>query len=499
MDNSNLKRSISKQMGFLFLGRSSAFIFTFFIPVILVRLFSVEQFGLYKQVFLISGTLLMLLRFGMEPSLFYFLPKEPESRNIYISQTILFYLVVAILAFILSFVAHEWIARLMSSPSISELFPFIVLFTAILLISYCAETIMISLKQASKASLLIFASDASRAILIISAALYFCSVRAIVFVMIFLAVARLLVLLAYLYKSIGFSFCTPRSPFLSQQVTYGFPLGFAALFRHFSQTIHFYIVSYAFDVAAFAIYSIGFFQVPLIGLFFDSIVETSMVRITELAKEHDTANIVNIMADVLTKLSIVFFPAFAFLFMNSKEIIFTLYTPTYENSVPIFMIAILYLPLGVFDFNYVLRALGHTKFLLWCNLIRLFLSFSLVLLFLKYFNLVGAAIGVMLSLFTVYLIIFLKVKRCLKIPSPKIIPFKNLLVVFVCVAITTLFTYFVKNFLNFHIIYNIIISFICFSCLYVTLIFKSRLLSEELVMFLEFIKNRFNREVNVVR
>src|ERR1044072_8903699 len=58
----------------LMAGRTLGYAVLFLLPIILVRLFTQEQFGTYKQVFLLYGTILNLAQVGMSESLFYFLP-----------------------------------------------------------------------------------------------------------------------------------------------------------------------------------------------------------------------------------------------------------------------------------------------------------------------------------------------------------------------------------------------------------------------------------------
>src|SRR5437879_12894336 len=50
-------------------GRSLAFAATFFIPMVLVRVFDQTEFGTYKQLFLIVSTLYGIAQLGMAESL----------------------------------------------------------------------------------------------------------------------------------------------------------------------------------------------------------------------------------------------------------------------------------------------------------------------------------------------------------------------------------------------------------------------------------------------
>ena len=72
----------------LTLGRVVAFLSTFFIPVILVRVFDPADFGTYKVLFLIYTTIFYVAQFGMAESLYYFMPLNPEQSNRYVVNSI---------------------------------------------------------------------------------------------------------------------------------------------------------------------------------------------------------------------------------------------------------------------------------------------------------------------------------------------------------------------------------------------------------------------------
>ena len=83
-----MEQSLNKQMGFLFVGRLVAFSFVFAIPLVLVRVFSTEDFGLYKQLFLVHETLSLSLTLGLSASIFYFIPRYSSAWRAYLHQTL---------------------------------------------------------------------------------------------------------------------------------------------------------------------------------------------------------------------------------------------------------------------------------------------------------------------------------------------------------------------------------------------------------------------------
>ena len=57
--------------------------------MLLVRTFNQAEFGTYKQLFLIYGTLYGLAQFGMAESLYYFVPRKPHEAGPYIANALI--------------------------------------------------------------------------------------------------------------------------------------------------------------------------------------------------------------------------------------------------------------------------------------------------------------------------------------------------------------------------------------------------------------------------
>src|SRR4051812_31298166 len=69
---------------------------TFAIPLVLARAMNLEEYGTYKQLFLVAGTLHCMLPLGMAQSLYFFVPRSSDPRP-YLFQTYLFMLIAAAL------------------------------------------------------------------------------------------------------------------------------------------------------------------------------------------------------------------------------------------------------------------------------------------------------------------------------------------------------------------------------------------------------------------
>src|ERR1019366_9088261 len=82
--------SVFKPVLLLMSGRGLAFVATFFIPVVLARIFDPGQFGTYKQLFLIYSSVFFIAQLGMATSLYYFLPTAPLDTGKYVANSLVF-------------------------------------------------------------------------------------------------------------------------------------------------------------------------------------------------------------------------------------------------------------------------------------------------------------------------------------------------------------------------------------------------------------------------
>jgi len=73
--------SLKKQVGFLLFGKIAGFLILTILPIIMVRLLSQHQFGVYRQILFITGLVIPLVRLRILQSLYYFYPRLQEDSR----------------------------------------------------------------------------------------------------------------------------------------------------------------------------------------------------------------------------------------------------------------------------------------------------------------------------------------------------------------------------------------------------------------------------------
>jgi peptidoglycan biosynthesis protein MviN/MurJ (putative lipid II flippase) len=150
-------------------------------------------------------------------------------------------------------------------------------------------------------------------------------------------------------------------------------------------------VSYRFGAAAFAVYQIGCFSLPLVGIIGESFGSLLIPHISGLQKRGDTREILLVTAQTMRKLATVYFPLYAFLLVAGREFLVVLFTERYLASWPVFIIHLTTLPFFILITDPIMRAYAeHRFYLLKVRAVTVMLLFPALWFGTQRFGLVGA-------------------------------------------------------------------------------------------------------------
>jgi O-antigen/teichoic acid export membrane protein len=210
----------------------------------------------------------------------------------------------------------------------------------------------------------IIASQASKTVIFIIAAISAGSVRALIDAAIVQGVIQICVLLVYLRAKFpgfwsGFDWQT-----LQTQASYALPLGLSGLVLKFQSDLPHYFVAHAFGASEYAIFTVGVFNLPLVGLLRESVGSVMLPRVSRLEQEQDRFQILELVSRVARKLALFYFPMYVFLMVVGHEFITVLFTRQYLASWPIFAVYLLVIPFGVIVLDPITRAYADQRFFL---------------------------------------------------------------------------------------------------------------------------------------
>ncbi len=344
----------------LVIARFLAIAVTFSIPLVLARRLSLDDYGTYKQLFLISMTLATLLPFGMTQGLYFFLPRAPE-RRAFLFQTNVYLLGAGAIGAALVAGLLPFVARVFDNPALAG-FRWLLAGYVFALLGANALESSLTAQGRTKLSAAVFAgSELSKAVAIIAPVLLGFGLEG--------ALLGLLAVMSCRLAASWLGVVTPargdwwNGAGLRSQLGYALPFGTAMLFSVPQSLAHQYAVSALLPAAVFAIYAVGCFQLPLVDMLYQPTGEVLMVRLGEAERVGKMPQGPELFRDAASKLLFVFVPLALFLFFIAPTFIGTLFGDKFLPAVPIFRVATLGVLLASLPMDAALRARNQTRWL----------------------------------------------------------------------------------------------------------------------------------------
>jgi O-antigen/teichoic acid export membrane protein len=402
-----------------------AFAATFFIPVVLTRVFDPALFGTYKQLFLVYLTIYYIAQLGMSSSLYYFLPTASQDAGRYVANSMLFLGTVGLACLGLRVAEAPRLADWLSNSALSGYLPWIGLYLFLMLLSAPFETVLISRRQYFRASVCYALSDLARAAAFLIPVLLFRELEWLLKGAVLVAILRLFFTLFYFRREFPDSFIPNRVLFKSQ-LKYALPFAAAVFIEIVQGSLPQYAVSYLFDPATFAIFAVGCLQIPLVDFAASPTSDVMMVKMQGSLAEGRTRSVVAIWHDATWKLAMLFLPLAVFCVLAARPIIVLLFTEKYAASVPIFMAWSTIIVLSTLQVDGVMRVFAQTKFLLALNIMRLAIIGGLLKWSLSEFGLIGPVLAVGLAAVAFKSAALVRMKRLLGVSTAELLPWRSL-------------------------------------------------------------------------
>jgi O-antigen/teichoic acid export membrane protein len=339
------------------------------------------------------GTATNVATFGVGMSAFYFMPRYPE-RGGQIALNILVYNFVA--GWIPLIVLAFWPQILKALFRTDALGPLAILLGFLVLVtltSSLVQQIPTALQDVRYSTIFIVGTQLVRAIMLAAAALLFRSVKSLIIAAILNQLFSMAVLFWYLHGRFPRFWTHFDWPFFKQQLAYALPYGAFGLLWVIQKDLDNYFVSASLGPSDYAIYAVGWLDVPLISLILESVASVMSVRVSTLQLENRKTDIRYVTAAATNRLSAIQFPLFMLLLVAGHDLIVLLYTKAYEKSADIFLITILLIPLSVFLLDPIVRAYKDLRNFLLAVRIAIFVGLFCVLgPAIRHFGMMGAAI-----------------------------------------------------------------------------------------------------------
>lgn len=427
-ENKEKEISLTRQSAWLLFAKIVGFALSFLLPPLTVRYLAQDKVGVYRQSFQVIMDAISILPLGFSMSAFYFLNRRAEKRSAAIFNILLFNFCTGGLAFLTLFFFPQLLGNIFPKDALemTRLAPLIGAVVWLWIFSTFLEVVALAGRETKKATFFIILAQLTKTVLMAGAVIVFSTVEAFVYAAIVQGFLQTGVLILYL-KSRYPKFWTQFDPsFFREQMIYALPFGLAGLLYTLQSSIHNYFVGYRFGAADFAVYTQGCFELPLIAMLYESISAVMIPRMSEMQAEGKTREMLLTSVNAMKKLALAYFPLFVFLMIVAPELITTLFTKNYSESVPIFRINLLLLPFYCLMLDPIGRAFPEVgRFVLKVRLILFFALLAALYFGIQHFDLRGMIAIVVVAVLIERFVSLSKILKILEVKSADFYLLKN--------------------------------------------------------------------------
>jgi len=407
-------------------ARFASAVITTVVPLVLARAMPIEEYGTYKQLFLIGVTLTSVLAFGVPQSLYYFLPRTDHGRP-YIIHVLVLLAGAGAVGAGLVLLATPWIGELFSAPRLPEYRYALATYAGFFLAAGPLESLFTSQGRTGLAAVNYLVWDTLRAAAMTVPILLGLGLHATMWSVAGLMVVRTLATWAMAVTAAPGPWW--NRPALRAQLAYALPFGAAMAISVPQHSLHQWVVSAHFDPALFAIYTVGCFQLPIVDLLYTPTTEVLMVHVGELERAGRLADAVGLFRDAAARLAFVFVPTCAFLIAAAPAFIEAIFGPRFLPAVPLFRVSTLAVLFGCFPLDGLLRARGETRAILLSYAVKAVITVPLVLLLVETLGLMGGVVSWLVAEAVGKILLVGRLPRALQLESPRqllgLVPFRD--------------------------------------------------------------------------
>jgi O-antigen/teichoic acid export membrane protein len=381
--------SILKRASPLMAARLAIAALNFAIPMVLARVLVPEKYGTFNQAWLLANILYLVLPLGLTPSLVYFTPREPEKKDIWRTHAVLLTTIVGALASVLLMTFGRLVADSFHNPDLRRLMPYVAAFTGFKIAGATFDGAFMAEGRIRESAFARVATEGLYSLCVVAGALAY---RSLDGVFLGCVVSTGLRAVACWIRAIKSGFVVSW-PDLKRQLHYALP--FAAAFALIipQQNFHSLLVSTTVTAATYAIYKVGCFQLPIIDMLYTPVSEILQLGIAEHDAQGDNEGALRLFREAVAKMSFVFVPTMALLFVVTPQLIRFLFTARYLAATPLFRLAIISIPMAALPLDGVMRARAQKRFMVYVSIAKLVLTVVLVWVGLHRFGLIGALGG----------------------------------------------------------------------------------------------------------
>ncbi len=206
---------------------------------------------------------------------------------------------------------------------------------------------------------------------------------------------------------------------------FGLPLAFGGVTARIGYQFDQVVVGANFPPAEFAVYALGAIELPLSLLMQQAVTNVLAPALTIRWTEGDVKGMITLWREAVRKMTLIVAPMFAFLLVESGDLIHILYGAQYSTSATIFRIYLLFLPLRIATWGLIPQATGRTRINLVAGWIILPTNVIIALALVGPLGLKGPAFAAPGAALAATIFYLLSVRRILDAPIRALLPLRH--------------------------------------------------------------------------
>jgi O-antigen/teichoic acid export membrane protein len=417
-------------------GNAFKYAVGFGLQAVLVRLLTREDYGSYQQLLLLGAIAVGVMPLGLPGSVYYFAHRVGADRQrLLVGQTLLTLFGTGLLSAVLLRLGAPAIARAMNNPALVDLIPAYSPYVLFYVASEAAIHVLISQDAYRRAVLLEAGEAVVRAAILLVPLFLTGSVRVLVLSVSAYAVLRFLAFALAVRPRPALPGSAAWGPtFLREQLAYGIPLALSMLVGLLGNLLDKAIIAVSFGPEQYAIYSVGAIELPLDVIFQASVANVLRASLPALARDGQLDEIARVLRGAVRKLSFIVLPAFVFMLAFSYDFVVLVFTPKYVESVQIFRLYLLLIPLHSLVLSPVPQAFGLTRINLYISLSSVLVKAGLSYALLKTVGYYGPAAATVAANYFAAVVYFLVILRLLRRSPAAVFPWAAMLKILLLAA-----------------------------------------------------------------
>ena len=362
-------------------------------PIVLVRLLTIGEFGLYREFLVYSSVLTSIAAFSIPSSLMYFVPADPARSWQYVRQTVQLTALTSI-----SVVLCVVIADLATGGAVigKQLWP-----VAIYVMVFTNIDFWEFLWLATHRPIAVFGYTSgrlvSRMLVVIGLSYFFHRVGVVVWGLIALESVRLIA------SAVAWKLAAPKAGTLTPQpgdwrrmLHFCLPLGGSNLLSMSNRYAASIFTAKVMGPVALAHYTVGTYVEPIIITLRNSLSDALLPAIVNRASRSQ-GEAVTLWQRGTVIAAMLLLPIGCLIERYADTLIVTVFSRTYQPAVPVLRIFLIVLIRECFDFPMALKAINKTRYFLYGDVAAIIVNLALVVALAPTWGLVGITAAYVIS------------------------------------------------------------------------------------------------------